>query len=73
MSTSAEKILKEALRLPAVERASLADGLLASLDRPDEVIDEAWRKEVESRLKAYRSGVMPSVGLEEALAKYRKS
>ena len=63
---------KEALSLSALERARLVDDLLASLDRPDETIDEAWRKEVADRLDAYESGKMPKVSLEEVLANNRR-
>ena len=45
MAIDTQQILKEALELPAIERASLADNLLSSLDKPDEHIDALWRKE----------------------------
>ncbi len=48
---------KEALRLPARERALLADSLLASLD--DEAtrkIEADWVSEADSRLEGYRKG-----------------
>lgn len=47
----------EALRLPAHERAILADTLLASLD--DEAVRQIeldWGKEGESRLASYQRG-----------------
>ena len=47
----------EAMRLPARERALLADALLGSLD--DETVREvetAWAREAEARLEAYRRG-----------------
>jgi putative addiction module component (TIGR02574 family) len=72
MSASAENVLKEALSLSALARAKLVDDLLASLDRPDGDIDEAWRREVEDRLSAYESGKMPRIPIEEVLAKYCK-
>jgi hypothetical protein len=46
---------REAMSLPARERALLADALLASLD--DEFvrdIEAAWAQESEARLEAYR-------------------
>jgi putative addiction module component (TIGR02574 family) len=73
MGSASEKILKEALALPPIERASLVDGLLTSLDKPDEEIDAAWRTEVASRLEAYRSGKIKTIPLDEVLAKYRVS
>lgn len=72
MATDTQQILKEALGLPAIERASLADHLLSSLDQPDEQIDALWRKEVEDRINAYHSGKIRAVSLEEVLSKYRK-
>jgi hypothetical protein len=47
----------EALRLPAHQRALLADALLGSLD--DEATQEAerlWAQEAEDRLAAFRRG-----------------
>jgi putative addiction module component (TIGR02574 family) len=48
---------REALRLPAHERALLADALLGSLD--DEAardVESAWALEAEARLAAYQRG-----------------
>jgi putative addiction module component (TIGR02574 family) len=67
-----QQILKDALELPTIERASLADQLLSSLDQPDEQMDTLWRQEVESRIDAYRSGKIRAVSLKEVLAKYKK-
>lgn len=72
MPTDTKQILKEALELPPVERASLADQLLSSLDKPDEHIDALWRKEVEDRVSAYQSGKIKAVSLKEVLSKYGK-
>lgn len=52
---------KEALRLPARERALLADALLVSLD--DEAtkrIEAEWVAEAENRLDSYRNGKIES-------------
>ena len=72
MSTETQEILNRALELPAADKARIADELLASLDQPDEAIDALWKKEVEDRIAAYKSGALKSVSLEEILAKYRK-
>jgi len=66
-----QDLLKEALDLPPIERAALADRLLASLDKPDEAVDEVWRKEIGARLRAYRSGTAATVSAEDILAEYR--
>ena len=72
MATNTQQILKEALELPTIERASLADHLLSSLDQPDEHIDALWREEVEDRISAYQSGKIRTVSLKEVLSKYSK-
>ncbi|MBN1362237.1 MAG: addiction module protein [Sedimentisphaerales bacterium] len=71
MKPDSEALLKEALELPPVERAALVDRLITSLDRPDEAIDGAWRKEIAARLQAYRSGVAPTMSADDVLAEYR--
>jgi len=65
MAPDTQQILKEALELSAMERASLADHLLSSLDQPDEHIDALWRKEVEDRTKTLRADVNYVVSLTE--------
>lgn len=72
MATNTQKVFKNALELPTLERANLVDRLLSSLDQPNEEIDNLWRKEVEDRVKAYKAGKIKSVSLKEALSKYRK-
>ncbi len=72
MVTNTEQIMKEALKLPSIERAILADKLLSSLDKPDKVIDEIWRREIEDRIAAYNTGKAETVSVEEVMAKYRK-
>jgi len=71
MGPKTKDLLKEALDLPPIERAALVDQLLNSLDKPDEAIDEVWRKEIAARLLAYRSGTAATVSAEEILAEYR--
>lgn len=71
MKPKSQDLLKEALDLPPIERAALADRLLASLDKPDEAVDEVWRKEIGARLRAYRSGTAATVSAEDILAEYR--
>ncbi len=72
MTIHTKHILKDALGLPYIERAKIVDYLLSSIDRPNERIDNLWRKEVEDRIKAYQSGKIKSVTLKEVLSKYRK-
>ncbi|MGO8676173.1 MAG: addiction module protein [Limisphaerales bacterium] len=52
----------EALRLPAHQRALLADALLGSLD--DEAareVERLWAREAEDRLAAFRRGEISAV------------
>ncbi len=53
MAIDVEAILNAALSLPADDRAALAGKLLESLELPQSEIMEAWRTEVEDRLRAY--------------------
>jgi putative addiction module component (TIGR02574 family) len=71
MTPQTEELLKKALDLPAVERASLVDRLLVSLDNPDEAVDEVWRQEIGRRLAAYRAGKAETLSTEEVRADYR--
>ena len=53
---------REAMRLPAHQRALLADALLGSLD--DETtrqVESAWAQEAEARLAAYHRGEVTSL------------
>lgn len=71
MTPDSKDLLKEALALPPIERAILVDQLLTSLDKPDEAVDQVWRKEIAARLGAYRSGEAATVSAEDVLAEYR--
>ena len=68
MKPESKDLLREALELPPIERAALVDQLLNSLDKPDDAIDQVWRKEIAARLRAYRSGAAATVSPEDALA-----
>ena len=53
MSSAAQKLLTEALRLPENERAKMASELLASLDgEPDSDWEGAWLAELDRRVEA---------------------
>lgn len=68
MSAPAQKLLHQAMKLPAPERAALAEGLLESLDKPDPALDALWLTEAESRIAAYRTGDLEAVDADEAFA-----
>lgn len=60
-----KEVLEKALHLKAEERFLVVEGLLRSLDEPDQEIDAIWAEEAEKRLKAYRSGRLTSTPMEE--------
>lgn len=64
MKPVSKDLLKEALELPPVQRITLVDRLLASLDKPDETVDAVWRKEIGARLRAYPSGTSVKPGIQ---------
>lgn len=55
METS-ESLLKKALVLRPQDRFLLIDGLVRSLDEPNNEIDAIWADEAEKRLRAHREG-----------------
>jgi len=65
MSELAEKLIEQALGLPANERAAFAERLLSSLDPDLSEIDQLWAKEAEDRLDAYERGEIGSIPAEE--------
>jgi putative addiction module component (TIGR02574 family) len=68
-----DRIPKDALTLPATERAALVEALLASLNHYDSRIDQLWAKEAEDRLAAFESDAMKAVSAEEVFAESEKS
>lgn len=59
------EILKQALKLPPDERLIVVEGLLKSLDLPDQKVDDVWAEEAEKRLVAYRDGRLTGIPMEE--------
>ena len=51
-----ESLLKKALRLKPQDRFLLIDGLIRSLDEPNNELDTIWAEEAEKRLRAHREG-----------------
>ena len=73
MKKVSKSVLNQALELSALERATLVEQLLQSLDKPDENMDALWAAEAEARIDAYEKGVIEVVAVSEVLAKYAKS
>lgn len=56
MSSSARKLLHQALALPEDERLALASEIIASVDGPEDAgWDAAWLGELDKRVEAARS------------------
>jgi putative addiction module component (TIGR02574 family) len=60
----------ELLKLPAAERARLAERLIASLDE-DSAVEAAWIAEVRRRDEEIRSGAVKAIPVEDALSSIR--
>ncbi len=70
MTVQTRHIFEEALRLPANEKALLAEQLLASLDlSSSKSIDEMWARESENRIDAYERGEMKAIPAKEVFEK----
>ena len=65
MSELAEKLIEQALNLPAEERAAVAERLLTSLEPELSSIDLLWAQEAEDRLDAYERGEIKAIPAEE--------
>ena len=62
---SRKEILEQALSLKPEDRFMIVEGLIESLDHPDQTIDEIWAKEAEKRLDAYRKGDLEGVPMDD--------
>jgi putative addiction module component (TIGR02574 family) len=56
MSSTAKRLLDEALALSAEEREALADALHESLEPREHELDAAWRDEIARRIAAVERG-----------------
>jgi putative addiction module component (TIGR02574 family) len=65
-----DQIEQELLKLPAADRARLAERLIASLDEDAEV-EAAWKAEVRRRDTELQSGAVQGIPVEDALTTIR--
>ena len=65
-------IEKEALQLPDAERAILAERLLSSLSQTSQEIRDAWIRESDERLAAFRRGDIEALDGASAIAGFKK-
>lgn len=68
MSELAEKLIEQALDLPADERAELAERLLSSLEPQLSEIDRLWAREAEDRIDAYERGDTEAIPAEDVFS-----
>ena len=71
MTTTAEALSAQAVKLPPVERMEVVERILDSLDEPDAALDALWDKEAEDRLAAYRRGEVKALALSTVIGKYQ--
>lgn len=73
MTDQSRRILTEAMALPPMDRAELADQLLASFEFPArEEIYAEWSTEAEDRLRAYERGDMEALPAEEVFRRIQR-
>lgn len=68
--TAYENVLREVSKLRPIEKASLVEFLMASLEKPDAEIDQIWEEEALKRFKAWQEGKVSAKDLEQVLKKY---
>jgi putative addiction module component (TIGR02574 family) len=73
MAKNIDKLAKEILDLPDVEKLRLVDAILTDLDKPDPEIDRVWAEEARKRWAAYKAGKVASVSYESVMANHRRS
>ena len=72
MAATDDRVIEEALSLPADVRISLIEKLLTSLNLPvDEEIDRLWAEEAERRVSQIEKGKAKLVHGEEVFSKIR--
>lgn len=72
MATTRDRVIEEALSLPADVRLSLVEKLLMSLNLPiNAEIDRLWAEEAERRVSQIEAGEVKTVPGEEVFSKIR--
>lgn len=73
MTTTNDRVIEEALSLPADIRINLVERLLTSLNLPmDKKIDHLWAEEAERRVSQIEEGKAKLINGEEVFANIRK-
>ena len=72
MTTTTKNILKQALKLPPIDRALLVEHILSSFELPERKnIDDLWAKEAEDRINAYDKGLISSTPAKDIFKKLK--
>ena len=69
---STDELLAELRRLPREERARVAEELLAGLEEPEEVVEEAWAEELDRRSQDIAEGRVKTIPWETVRAEILK-
>ena len=72
MTTQTMDIMERAEMLPIDMKLELIDRLLESISATSQVVEEAWKEEVERRIDEVESGDVKLIPGEEVFAKMRK-
>ena len=67
-----EQILNEISPLKPLDKLQLIDKILASLNQPNNSIDEIWANEAEARVTAYDKGFLSVVNEDDVFGKYKR-
>lgn len=73
MTTTVEDLSRQARSLSTIDRARLAEEILASLDgEPDDDVERAWDLEIQGRLQQVKDGTATLVSADEVHAQARQ-
>lgn len=74
MNTTVEDLLRQAMIMPAKDRAFIAECLIASLDANTELeVEPAWQQEIQRRVGEIDSGSIVCVPWEQVLERLRQN
>jgi putative addiction module component (TIGR02574 family) len=73
MTQATQRLLEQAMALPADEKIRFAEELLASLDPADQKeIDAAWAEEIDRRIADYDAGRAQAIPADEVFRRLRE-
>mgnify|MGYP001581629771 FL=1 len=73
MTQQTQQILKNALRLPPIERAELVEKVFDSFNGSQKInFDRQWAQEAEARIDAFEKGKLKAVSAKKVFQKIEK-